>query len=53
MGVFAIWSFWRERDRDVSDVSGLKEIFQVFDQLVIFFSRSQEREEAAACLSEG
>ena len=33
------------------DLSGLKDIFQVFDQLVIL-SRSEEREEAAACVSE-
>ena len=33
-------------------MSGLKDIFQVFDHLVIL-SMSEEREEAAACLSEG
>ena len=36
----------------VRHFSGLKDIFQAFDQFVIF-SRSEEREEAAACLSEG
>ena len=35
------WSFWREIVR-VSDLSRLKDIFQVFDHLVIF-SRSEER----------
>ena len=33
------------------DFSGLKDIFQVFDQFVIL-SSSEEREEAAACLFE-
>ena len=41
-------SFGRDRD-----LSGLNDIFQVCDHLVIFvlFSRSEEREEAAASLS--
>ena len=34
------------------DFSGLKDKFQVFDQSVIL-SRSEEREDAAACLPEG
>ena len=33
-------------------LSGLKDTFQVFDQLMIL-SRSVEREEAAVCLFEG
>ena len=37
----------------VLDLSGLKDIFQVFDQLVIFFPWSEKREEATAYLSEG
>ena len=36
----------------VWDFSGLKDIFQVIDSFVIL-SKSVEREEAAACLSEG
>ena len=45
---FSVWSFQRERERErVWDFSGLKDIFQVFDQFVIL-SRSEEREEAAA-----
>ena len=51
MGGFAIQSFWRETV-NVWDLSGLKDILQVFDSLVVP-SRSTEREEAAACLSEG
>jgi len=50
-GGFAIWSFLREILR-LWDLSGLKDVFQVFHQLVIL-SKSEEREEAAACLSEG
>ena len=34
------------------DFSGLKDIFQAFDQFEIL-SRSHEREESAACLPEG
>ena len=41
----------RERDRK-GDLSGLKEIFQVFDQHLIL-SMSEDREEGASCLSEG
>jgi len=41
---------WTERVR-VRDLSGFKDIFQVFEQLVIL-SRSEESEEAASCLSE-
>ena len=33
------------------DLSRLKDMFQVFDKFAIL-SRSEEREEAAACLSE-
>ena len=36
----------------MGDLSGMKDIFQVFDQLVIL-SRPEEREEAAALVSEG
>ena len=36
----------------VRDFSGLEDLFQVFDQFVIL-SMFEEREEAAACLSEG
>ena len=35
------------------DFSGLKDVFQVFKQFVIFLSRSEESEAAATCLSEG
>ena len=34
-------------------LSELKDIFKVLDQLVMFFSMSEEREKDAACLSEG
>ena len=50
MGGFARWSFRRDRV-SVWDLLGLKDIFQVLDQLLIL-SRSADREEAAACLSE-
>ena len=49
MGGFAVWPFWRE---SVWDFSGLKDIIQVFNQFVILL-RSEEKEEAAAYLSEG
>ena len=48
---FAVQSFWRERV-SVLDFSGLKDILRVFDHFVIL-SRSEEREEPAACLSGG
>ena len=39
-----------ERERvSVCDFSGMKDMFQVFDQFMIL-SRSEEREETAACL---
>ena len=42
-----------QRDRvSVQDLLGLKDIFQVLDQLLIL-SRFAEREEAATCWSEG
>ena len=40
----------RERARE-REFSGLKDIFQVFDRFVIL-SKSEEREDASACLSE-
>ena len=51
MGGFARRSFWRDTV-SASDLSVLKDIFQVFYQLLVL-SRSAEREEAAACRSEG
>ena len=51
MGGFARRSFQREIG-SVWDLAGLEDKLQVFDQLVIL-SRSEEREVAAACLSEG
>ena len=51
MGGFAEWSIQRESVSEW-DFSGLKDMFQVFDQFVILL-RSEERKEAAACLSEG
>ena len=40
-----------ERERvSVCDFSGMKDMFQVFDQFMIL-SRSEEMEEAAACLA--
>ena len=41
---------WTERVR-VRDLSEFKDIFQVFEQLVIL-SRYEESEETASCLSE-
>ena len=46
---FARWLFRRDRV-SVWDLSGLKDIFQVLNQLLIL-STSAEREEVAACLS--
>ena len=37
---------------NVWDFSGLKDMFQVFDQFVIL-SKSEEEQDATACLSEG
>ena len=51
MGVFAIQSFWTDIVH-VWDCSVFKDLFQAFDSFVIL-SRSEEREEAAACQSEG
>ena len=42
----------RERERESVGFLRLKDMFQVFDQFVIL-SRSEEKVEAAACLSEG
>ena len=38
-------------DSECVRFSELKDLFQVFDKFVCVFSRSEEREEAAACLS--
>ena len=48
---FARGSFLRETV-NAWDFSGLKDIFQVFNQIV-FLSRNPGREKAVACLSEG
>ena len=51
MGGFAVRSFRKERV-SVRDFSELKDMLEVFDQFVVL-SRSEEREWAAVCLSEG
>ena len=45
------WSFWSDKG-SVWDLSGLKDMFHMLEQLVIL-SRSAETEEAAACQSKG